>query len=158
MRRAAGLIRVWLTALECAAAEKLKARVLRSDGVEALVGLLKKGNLRETLSHASCTIANLATNGDSNEALLNHGRLVSALCELSASLTDDSEIQRHIIRGLANFALYDSNKAALVSAVPEIVRLGHVASSDIQRHAIRAIDNLLIVRTYRKEARVCFFR
>lgn len=76
----------------------------------------------------------------------------------------DREIQRHIARLLANFALYDENKIRMLSyqiisidddmnhqseeswgsVIPTLIAIGDspVSNVEIQRHIIRAVDNL----------------
>lgn len=42
--------------------DTLKAKILRGSGTQALLTSMQKDEVRETLSHVACTIANLATN------------------------------------------------------------------------------------------------
>lgn len=95
---------------------------------------------------------------ESQATLVAQEKLFQAL-KLAAEKHSDIEIKRHVARGLANFALYDTNQAKMIPLIPLLVTLGQLDSTDIQRHVVRAIDNLLAaevvdVRPYMREAKV----
>ncbi|KCV68216.1 hypothetical protein H696_05142 [Fonticula alba] len=123
--------------------DDLKPKILSAQGTQLLANLMETETVRETLSHASCTIANLATNSSNHDSQV-HTHLLGALCRLAVRKKDDAEIQRHIARGLANLALYPENKRALVDeALEQLIALGNTSNLEIQRHVVRAIDNIL---------------
>ncbi|RHZ87825.1 hypothetical protein Glove_30g42 [Diversispora epigaea] len=117
-----------------------------------------------TISHTCCAMANLATNAESQQILIRQPNLLSNLCQIIEYFITDKEIQRHIARLLANFALYDENKIRMLSyqiisiddevnnqteeswgsVIPTLIAIGDspVSNVEIQRHIIRAIDNL----------------
>ncbi|CAG8505266.1 16022_t:CDS:10 [Acaulospora colombiana] len=116
-----------------------------------------------TISHACCAMANLATNVESQQFLIRQSNLLSNLCRMVKYFIKDREVQRHIARLLANFALYDENKMRMLayqiisidddtsqseeswgSVISTLIAIGDSPVSDveIQRHIIRALDNL----------------
>ena len=145
--------------------------------------ILNPSTRQEAVSHACCTIANLAANSqylhsssssaaavpfhrppsfigteDSQTTLAAQEKLFLAL-RLAVEKHGDVEIMRHVARGLANFALYEANAPKLIPLIPLLVTLGQVEAGDTQKHIARAIDNLLIaegqdMRPYLREAKV----
>ncbi|ORY90347.1 armadillo-type protein [Syncephalastrum racemosum] len=96
------------------------------------------------ISHACCAMANFATNSDSQMTLLGQPHLLMYLCNVPISFALHSEVHRHVARCLANFALYRENTDAMLSVVPTLLHMGQSAApaADVQRHIVRAIDNL----------------
>ncbi|CAG8530077.1 1621_t:CDS:10 [Diversispora eburnea] len=122
--------------------DKYKSALIKDGRAETIASIINVEDEESakadqvTISHTCCAMANLATN----------------------------EIQRHIARLLANFALYDENKIRMLSyqiisiddevnnqteeswgsVIPTLIAIGDspVSNVEIQRHIIRAIDNL----------------
>ncbi|CAG8492184.1 17089_t:CDS:10 [Acaulospora morrowiae] len=117
-----------------------------------------------TISHSCCAMANLATNAESQQFLIRQPNLLSNLCKMVKYFITDREVQRHIARLLANFALYDENKMRMLacqiisvddydmnqseeswgSVISTLIAIGDSPVSDVEihRHIIRALDNL----------------
>ncbi|KAF9970720.1 hypothetical protein BGZ73_006512 [Actinomortierella ambigua] len=69
----------------------------------------------EAVSHACCTLANLATNIESQEVLMSHPDLIDATCGVVGLYPSQTEVERHVARLLANLALYDQNKLCMLT-------------------------------------------
>eukprot|EP00732_Lithocolla_globosa_P002674 Lithocolla_globosa_v1_NODE_1843_length_2300_cov_12.534076.p1 type:complete len:502 gc:universal NODE_1843_length_2300_cov_12.534076:1530-25(-) len=147
--------------------DKLKAKLIKPQGARALVLLLgitsspsissrhaHSHQKTETLSHVCCTLANLATNGESQEVLVSNENFLEMFVGLihhkqttqdTDSGGDQFKIHRHITRGLANLALYDQNKLRLLPIIAnELVPLAwNNTDLEVQRHVVRAIDNVV---------------
>ncbi|CAG8551545.1 13823_t:CDS:10 [Funneliformis mosseae] len=162
--------------------DKYKSALIKDGRAEALTSVIEladensaKAN-QVTISHACCAMANLATNVESQQLLISQPSLLSNLCQVVGCFITDKEIQRHVARLLANFALYEENKARMLSypmsmtdekggvdeeieqdvhlqqseeesfgsIVPTLIAIGDspVADVEIQRHIVRALDNL----------------
>ncbi|KAF9578712.1 hypothetical protein BGW38_005368, partial [Lunasporangiospora selenospora] len=94
--------------------------------------------LSEAVSHACCALANLATNTESQEILMSHMDLVSAICSVVGRFPHQRDIERHVARLLANLALYDQNKLALLTAytpVPEHMSVDSRPPSRTHQHS-----------------------
>ncbi|KAI9246492.1 hypothetical protein BDA99DRAFT_527036 [Phascolomyces articulosus] len=120
------------------------------------------------VSHACCALANFATNNESQSNLISQPHLLKYICNVPAALPSHNEVQRHVARCLANFALYGENNAVMLNysipsngndsnnkngssntrhsynVLPTLLAMGQSANAtpDIQRHIVRAIDNL----------------
>ncbi|CAG8691237.1 16768_t:CDS:2, partial [Gigaspora rosea] len=150
--------------------DKYKSILIKDGRAELLTSLISledeqllKDN-QVAISHACCAMANLATNAESQQLLIHQPLLLSNLCRMVGYFLTDREIQRHVARLLANFALYEENKARMLSyqiipiedhdmnqteeswegVIPALTAIGDSPVSDveIQRHIIRALDNL----------------
>ncbi|RIA93187.1 armadillo-type protein [Glomus cerebriforme] len=161
--------------------DKYKSALIKNGRVELLTSVIElvdenlaKAN-QVTISHACCAMANLATNAESQQLLISQPSLLSNLCQVVSYFISDKEIQRHVARLLANFALYEENKTRMLfypmavmpneeeevekveqnnnnqqleesfgSIVPTLIAIGDspVADVEIQRHIVRALDNL----------------
>ncbi|GBB94613.1 hypothetical protein RclHR1_02390019 [Rhizophagus clarus] len=173
--------------------DKYKSALIKDGRVKILTSVIElvDENLAKTnqvtISHACCAMANLATNAESQQLLISQPSLLSNLCQVVSYFITDKEIQRHVARLLANFALYEENKARMLfypmtvmqnekeatdekaekveqeveqeveqdnsdqrfeesfgSIVPTLIAIGDspVADVEIQRHIVRALDNL----------------
>ncbi|KAI8149812.1 armadillo-type protein [Fennellomyces sp. T-0311] len=108
------------------------------------------------VSHACCALANFATNHESQSTLISQPHLLKYICNVPATLPGHTEVHRHVARCLANFALYGENTAVMLNyaetedtrhpynITPTLLAMGQSANvtPDIQRHIVRAIDNL----------------
>ncbi|KAL1930085.1 hypothetical protein VTP01DRAFT_1239 [Rhizomucor pusillus] len=109
------------------------------------------------VSHACCALANFATNSESQAVLTSLPRMLKYICNVPAAFSDHSEIHRHIARCIANLALYGDNYNIMISTqngaenendaynvIPTLLAMGLSANvtKDVQRHIVRAIDNL----------------
>ncbi|CAB4380285.1 ARM repeat-containing protein [Rhizophagus irregularis] len=169
--------------------DKYKSALIKDGRVKVLTSVIElvdenlaKAN-QVTISHACCAMANLATNAESQQLLISQPSLLSNLCQVVSYFISDKEIQRHVARLLANFALYEENKTRMLfypmtnekeatdeeaekvaeqeaeqeqdnndqqleeffgSIVPTLIAIGDspVADVEIQRHIVRALDNL----------------
>ncbi|CAG8580396.1 802_t:CDS:10 [Dentiscutata erythropus] len=153
------------------AAKSIAYLSLRNDGraelLTSVINLEDEQLLKDNqvaISHACCAMANLATNAESQQLLIHQPLLLSNLCRMVGYFLTDREIQRHVARLLANFALYEENKARMLSyqiiaiedhetsqteeswegVIQALIAIGDSPVSDveIQRHIIRALDNL----------------
>ncbi|CAG8532971.1 7028_t:CDS:10 [Paraglomus occultum] len=100
-----------------------------------------------TIAHTACALANLATNDDSQKLLIGQPNILPNLCNIVFVFLDNKEVQRHLARLLANFALYEKNRRRMiedVSVVTPLIAIGDspVADSEIHKHIVRAFDNL----------------
>ncbi|ORZ24274.1 armadillo-type protein [Absidia repens] len=82
------------------------------------------------VSHICCALANFATNQESQVILMAQPRLLQYICNVPSLFPSHLETHRHVARCLANLALYDENKDKML------------ATTNLRRHIIRAIDNL----------------
>ncbi|KAG0006839.1 hypothetical protein BGZ80_005122, partial [Entomortierella chlamydospora] len=106
--------------------DKYKPDIAKGSGAAALLAVIRaaggdqmlSGNsvLAEAVSHACCALANLATNTESQEILMSHMDLLSATCSVVGLFPYQRDIERHVARLIANLALYDQNKLALLTA------------------------------------------
>ncbi|CAG8510281.1 10998_t:CDS:10, partial [Scutellospora calospora] len=99
--------------------DKYKSILIKDGRAELLTSII---NLEQSvkdnqvaISHACCAMANLATNAESQQLLIHQPLLLSNLCRIVGYFLTDREIQRHVARLLANFALYEENKARMLS-------------------------------------------
>ncbi|CAO3616566.1 unnamed protein product [Cunninghamella blakesleeana] len=114
-----------------------------------------------SVSHTCCALANFATNNESQLILMSHPNLLQYLCNVPAVYLRHIEIHRHVARCLANLALYETNSKYMIhqqlnqknsmnkdiksfNVIPTLLAMGQSANvtCDIQRHIIRALDNL----------------
>ncbi|KAI8090425.1 hypothetical protein BDF21DRAFT_411242 [Thamnidium elegans] len=109
-----------------------------------------------TVSHACCALANFATNNESQVNLMSQPRLLKYICNVPTVFPKHDEIHRHVARCLANLALYEENSRVMLinknrkkeeekdayNVLPTLLYLGKVSPSGVQRHVVRAIDNL----------------
>ncbi|CAG8493300.1 2198_t:CDS:10 [Cetraspora pellucida] len=139
----------------------------RAELLTSVISLEDEQSLKDNqvaISHTCCAMANLATNAESQQLLIHQPLLLTNLCRMVGYFLTDREIQRHVARLLANFALYEDNKARMLSyqliaieehdmiqsegswesVIPALIAIGDSPVSDveIQRHIIRALDNL----------------
>ncbi|KAF8929051.1 hypothetical protein BGZ58_009193 [Dissophora ornata] len=106
--------------------DRYKPDIVKGSGAAALLAVLQAAigdharsggsELVEAISHACCALANLATNTESQEILMSHMELLNATCAVVGLFPHQREIERHVARLLANLALYDQNKLALLTA------------------------------------------
>ncbi|KAI9311682.1 armadillo-type protein [Dichotomocladium elegans] len=106
------------------------------------------------VSHACCALANFATNHESQMNLIAQPHLLKYICNVPAVFPNHTEVHRHVARCLANLALYEESNALMLAygkrqenaynVLPTLLALSQSANvtSDIQRHIVRAIDNL----------------
>ncbi|KAI9478785.1 MAG: armadillo-type protein [Benjaminiella poitrasii] len=90
-----------------------------------------------TVSHVCCALANFATNNESQVNLMSQPHLLRYICNVFTTFPNHTEILRHVARCIANLALYDC-----FNVLPTLLSMGKVSKSDVQRHIVRAIDNL----------------
>ncbi|KAG0234165.1 hypothetical protein BGW41_001217 [Actinomortierella wolfii] len=69
----------------------------------------------EAVSHACCTLANLATSIESQDILMSYTDLIELTCGVVGLYPSQTEVERHVSRLLANLALYDQNKLCLLT-------------------------------------------
>ncbi|KAI9309257.1 armadillo-type protein [Cunninghamella echinulata] len=122
---------------------------------------IENGLYISSVSHACCALANFATNNTSQSILMSHPNLLQYICNVPAVYLGHIEIHRHVARCLANLALYETNSAYMThqqpdkengvnkdikafNVIPTLLAMGQSANvtSDIQRHVIRALDNI----------------
>ncbi|KAF9197782.1 hypothetical protein BGZ49_001634 [Haplosporangium sp. Z 27] len=107
--------------------DKYKPDIAKGSGAAALLAVIRaasgidhvsSGNsvIAEAVSHACCALANLATNTESQEILMSHMDLLSSTCAVIGLFPYQRDIERHVARLIANLALYDQNKLALLTA------------------------------------------
>ncbi|KAI7870796.1 hypothetical protein BDF14DRAFT_1769854 [Spinellus fusiger] len=109
------------------------------------------------VSHVCCALANFATNNESQIQLMKQPKILQYICNVPTVFPTHVEIHRHIARCLANFALYEENSVKMLpntrkndkeegayNVIPTLLALSQTphVTSDIQRHCVRAIDNL----------------
>ncbi|KAI8393568.1 armadillo-type protein [Radiomyces spectabilis] len=107
-----------------------------------------------TVSHACCALANFATNNVSQKKLMDLPLFLEYLCNVPAIFPSNVEIHRHVARCLANLAAHDGNTQRMIqtdasagdqfSVIPTLLAMAQSSNavSDIQRHILRALDNL----------------
>ncbi|KAI8386957.1 armadillo-type protein [Blakeslea trispora] len=145
--------------------DKYKPILLNGDGAKALVSVLaslpqQNHDLHKNaeqvnsaaISHACCALANFATNNESQINLMSQAYLLKYICNVSIVFPTHTEIHRHVARCLANLALYEENNKAMLTEIkeekegyntlPTLVRLSKVKGNQVQRHVVRALDNL----------------
>ncbi|KAI8369834.1 armadillo-type protein [Choanephora cucurbitarum] len=150
--------------------DKYKPILLNGDGAKALVSVLAdlpqqdnlgdrnvehQGSNSAAISHACCALANFATNNESQVNLMSQAHLLKYICNVPTVFATHPEIHRHVARCLANLALYEENNEAMLTesnekshqkdcynTLPTLVRLSKVKGNQVQRHVIRALDNL----------------
>ncbi|KAF9099343.1 hypothetical protein BGX27_000618 [Mortierella sp. AM989] len=106
--------------------DKYKPDIAKGSGAGALLAVIRaasssqmlSGNsvLAEAVSHACCALANLATNTESQEILMSYMDLLIVNCSVVGLFPNQRDIERHVARLIANLALYDQNKLALLTA------------------------------------------
>ncbi|KAF9424467.1 hypothetical protein BGZ76_003514, partial [Entomortierella beljakovae] len=106
--------------------DKYKPDIVKGSGASALLAVIRNaigqqvssGNtvFAEAVSHACCALANLATNTESQEILMSHLDLLNSTCSVVGLFPHQRDIERHVARLIANLALYDQNKLALLTA------------------------------------------
>ncbi|CDH55933.1 hypothetical protein RO3G_14544 [Lichtheimia corymbifera JMRC:FSU:9682] len=109
------------------------------------------------VSHICCALANFATNQESQTKLMAQPRLLKYICNVPSTFPEHAEVHRHVARCLANFALYEENNGLMLAyatdgdlkdnaydVLPTLLAMGQndTVTADIQRHIVRAIDNL----------------
>ncbi|KAG2190144.1 hypothetical protein INT46_005189 [Mucor plumbeus] len=108
------------------------------------------------VSHACCALANFATNNESQINLMSQPHLLEYICNVCHVFPQHIEIHRHVARCLANLALYEENNEAMLTnnkksgekkkycfnVLPTLLMIGKDSKSGVQRHIVRAIDNL----------------
>ncbi|CDS06801.1 hypothetical protein LRAMOSA09326 [Lichtheimia ramosa] len=109
------------------------------------------------VSHICCALANFATNQESQSKLMSQPRLLKYICNVPSTFPEHAEVHRHVARCLANFALYEENNGLMLAyttnmdlkdnaydVLPTLLAMGQndTVTADIQRHIVRAIDNL----------------
>ncbi|KAL7316618.1 hypothetical protein PS15m_005696 [Mucor circinelloides] len=109
------------------------------------------------VSHACCALANFATNNESQINLMSQPHLLEYICNVCHVVPQHVEIHRHLARCLANLALYEENNEAMLTnnkksggkqnkdcfnVLPTLLLMGKDAKPGVQRHIVRAIDNL----------------
>ncbi|KAI8641760.1 hypothetical protein BD408DRAFT_417615 [Parasitella parasitica] len=108
------------------------------------------------VSHACCALANFATNNESQINLMSQPHLLEYICNVCHVFPQNIEIHRHVARCLANLALYEENNEAMLTNVkksgenqkdcfnvlPTLLFVGKDSKPGVQRHIVRAIDNL----------------
>ncbi|KAI7883891.1 FYVE-domain-containing protein [Lichtheimia hyalospora FSU 10163] len=109
------------------------------------------------VSHICCALANFATNQESQTKLMSQPRLLKYICNVPSTFPEHAEVHRHVARCLANFALYEENNGLMLAyttqddlkdnaydVLPTLLAMGQndAVTADIQRHIVRAIDNL----------------
>ncbi|KAF9361773.1 hypothetical protein BGX34_006925 [Mortierella sp. NVP85] len=105
--------------------DRYKPDIVRGSGAAALLAViqgaytseqaLESSVVAEAVSHAACALANLATNTESQEILMSHAHLLSVTCAAVGLFPHQREIERHVARLVANLALYEQNKVALLT-------------------------------------------
>ncbi|KJE94452.1 hypothetical protein CAOG_05090 [Capsaspora owczarzaki ATCC 30864] len=123
--------------------ERARARVLNEDMTMggALVSVLCVCPNLHTISHCACAVANLASTLESQ--LIIPPEMITALCILAVEHSSVVEMQCHVARGLANFALFERNHDTILDVISQVFQLFSVPSDEIHRHVLRAIENLL---------------
>ncbi|KAG0321852.1 hypothetical protein BGZ99_003685, partial [Dissophora globulifera] len=108
--------------------DRYKPDIVKGSGAAALIAVIHTAStaydhgpassevLAEAVSHACCALANLATNTESQEILMSHVDLLNVTCAVVGLFSHQREIERHVARLIANLALYDQNKLALLTA------------------------------------------
>ncbi|GAN11506.1 hypothetical protein MAM1_0641c11069 [Mucor ambiguus] len=109
------------------------------------------------VSHACCALANFATNNESQINLMSQPHLLEYICNVCHVFPQHVEIHRHVARCLANLALYEENNEAMLTnnkksgekknkdcfnVLPTLLLIGKGSKMGVQRHIVRAIDNL----------------
>ncbi|KAL9546078.1 hypothetical protein MBANPS3_006844 [Mucor bainieri] len=109
------------------------------------------------VSHACCALANFATNNESQINLMSQPHLLEYICNVCHVFPQHAEIHRHVARCLANLALYEENNEAMLTSnkksgelknkdcfnvLPTLLLIGKNSKMGVQRHIVRAIDNL----------------
>ncbi|KAG0053938.1 hypothetical protein BGZ83_000164 [Gryganskiella cystojenkinii] len=109
--------------------DRFKPNIVKGAGASALLAVIWSGTgvqleeissaggaaLSEAISHACCALANLATNTESQEILMAHLDLLNAACSVVGLFSHQREVERHVARLIANLALYEQNKLALLT-------------------------------------------
>ncbi|KAI1316528.1 hypothetical protein EDD11_009867 [Mortierella claussenii] len=107
--------------------DRYKPDIVKGNGAAALLAVIRAASgdsqaysnetvMAEAASHACCALANLATNTESQEILMSHMNLLVVTCAVVGLFPHQQEIERHVARLIANLALYDQNKLALLTA------------------------------------------
>ncbi|OAD75000.1 hypothetical protein PHYBLDRAFT_78888 [Phycomyces blakesleeanus NRRL 1555(-)] len=151
--------------------DKYKISLLGNGGADALVSIIARlpsedslevepkeetaGNIlpsHSTVSHVCCALANFATNQESQVKLMQQPNILKYICNVPTAFQANVEIHRHVARCLANFSLYEDNHVLMLSddqekghnVIPTLLALSQApqVTSDVQRHIVRAIDNL----------------
>ncbi|CAO3655029.1 unnamed protein product [Mucor fragilis] len=133
----------------------------KCDGDEGKGGQSGKAQVQSVnsaaVSHACCALANFATNNESQINLMSQPHLLEYVCNVCHVFPQHVEIHRHVARCLANLALYEENNEAMLTnnkksgenknkdcfdVLPTLLFMGKDSKSGVQRHIVRAIDNL----------------
>lgn len=103
--------------------EQARAKVLHEDMAMggALVSVLCACTNLHTLSHCACAVANLASTLESQ--LLIPPEMIRSLCILVVDHPTIDEMQVHVARGLANFALFERNHDVLLDVLHNMLLL-----------------------------------
>ncbi|KAF9963834.1 hypothetical protein BGZ65_010476, partial [Modicella reniformis] len=106
--------------------DRYKPDIVKGSGTAALLAVIQGASsdqalsgtsaVAESVSHACCALANLATNTESQEILMSHMDLLSVTCTAVGLFPQQREIERHVARLIANLALYEQNKLALLTS------------------------------------------
>ncbi|RUP06325.1 armadillo-type protein [Jimgerdemannia flammicorona] len=149
-----------------------KSWLIKGDGAKALALLIAVPRVEyedhrqgetELDASASVAIVSHACCALSQALLISQPNLLQHLSDVVALYSANAEIQRHVARCFANFALYEHNKDLMLSediqdvdsvtssshmrfnVVPTLLAMGHSASAtpEVRRHITRAVDNLV---------------
>lgn len=93
------------------------------------------------LANVSCLVANLASDEISQGALTEH---LIQMCRLLDSLTDETQVLRHVARGLANFSKFRNNCEILLGSLESVIlKLMQSPDDAIRHHGCQVILALL---------------
>lgn len=93
------------------------------------------------LRNAACLVANLAIDENAQGALLNH---LQQMCRMLELVQNETEVMRHVARGLANFAKFRNNCEILLGSLTNVViKLMQSPDEQIRHHACQVIVALL---------------
>ncbi|KAG0246344.1 hypothetical protein BGX31_002955 [Mortierella sp. GBA43] len=106
--------------------DRNKPDIVKGSGAAALLAVIQgatndqgfsdMASIADSVSYACCALANLATNTESQEILMSHADLLSVTCAAVGLFPHQREVERHVARLVANLALYEQNKIALLTA------------------------------------------